>query len=203
MEKSQSQSQLDLIHHTSLKELINPVRDRLPNTFHLLGTLRQFLTTRHFIVKITNDFSSLHVRTDLEGVFEVVSIIIESLCDFLIGGGSLLELLKLLHLASLEELVNDFGRTLTNTLNLLGTLRKLFTTRHLEGESVECITDRAIGVPLVRVLFIRGELVKDVNKFVVVRDEKLRLGLGLRLRLGLGLGLVVRLFENLTLVGGD
>src|SRR6056300_1021994 len=203
MEKSQGQGSVDLIHHTSLEKLINPVRDRLPNTLHLLGTLRQFLTTRHFIVEVEDDVGGVLVRTNLEGVFEVVGVIIKSSCDFLIGGGSLLELLKLLHLASLEELVNDFGRTLTNTLNLLGTLRKLFTTRHLEGESVECITDRAIGVPLVRVLFIRGELVKDVNKFVVVRDEKLRLGLGLRLRLGLGLGLVVRLFENLTLVVGD
>src|SRR5210317_1236431 len=112
------------LHHTSLKELINLSSDTLSDTFHLLGTLREFLTTRHFIVKLTNDFSSLHIRTDLEGVFEVVSIIFESPCDFLIGGGTLLKPLELLYLASREELIDDIRDRLPNTLHLLGTLRE-------------------------------------------------------------------------------
>src|SRR6056300_845471 len=105
MEKSKGQGSVDLIHHTSLKELINLSSDRLTNTFHLLGTLRQFLTTCHFKRKILNNFSSLHVRTNLEWVFEVFSIIFESSCDFLVSGSTLLEPLELLHLTSREELV--------------------------------------------------------------------------------------------------
>src|SRR5210317_854688 len=192
MEKGQGQGSLDLIHLTSLKELINPVRDRLPNTLHLLGTVRKFLTTRPLIVEVSDSVSSLFVGADLEGVFEIVTIILEGPRNFLVGGSTLLELL---HLPSREELINNLGSTLTNTLHLLGTLSKLLTTRHLVGESMERITNRAIGIPLVRILFIRGELVEDVHNFMVVGDEKL----GLRLVVRLGLGLVVRLFKNLTL----
>src|SRR5210317_149789 len=192
MEKGQGQGSLDLIHLPSLKELINPVRDRLANTLHLLGTVRKFLTTRHLIVEVSDGVSSLPVRTDLERIFEIVTIILESTRDFLIGGSTLLELL---HLPSREELINNIGSTLTNTLHLLGTLSKLLTTHHLVRESMERITNRAIGIPLVRILFIRGELVKDVHNFMIVGDDKLGLGLVVRL----GLGLVVRLFKNLTL----
>jgi hypothetical protein len=195
MEKNQSQgqSQLDLIHHTSLKELVNPVRDRLPNTLHLLGTLREFLTTRHFIVQVVNDFSGVPVRTNLERVFEVVSIIAESPRNFLVGGSALLEPLELLHLASREELVDDIGDALTNTLHLLGTLRKFFATGHLEWELVDDMGGMVIRRTLVLILFVVGETVEHVSQLTVVGDEELII----RVRL------VVRLLKNLSLSGGD
>src|SRR5210317_2222214 len=193
MEKSQGQIQLDLIHHTSLKELINLSGDTLPNTLYLIGTLREFLTTRHFIVKLTNDFSSLRVRTDLEGVFEVVSIIFESPCDFLIGGGTLFESLELLHLASREELIDDIGDALTNTLHLLETLREFFATGHLEWKLVDDIGSVVICRTLVLILFVVGETVEHVSQLTVVGDEKVRLIIGVRL--------VIRLLDDLTLGG--
>src|SRR5210317_2406424 len=193
MEKSQGQSQLDLIHHTSLKELINPVCDTLANTLDLLGTLRKFFTTRHVIVKITDRFSSLFIGTNLEGVFEVVSIIIESVCDFLVGGGTLLEHLELLHLASREELVDDIGNALANTLHLLGTLRKFFATGHLKWELVDDMGGMVIRRTLVLILFVVGETVKHISQLTVVGDEELII----RVRL------VVRLLKNLSLSGGD
>src|SRR6056300_1938839 len=180
-------------HHTSLKVLINLSGDTLPNTLYLLGTLREFLTTRHFIVKLTNDFSSLRVRTNLEGVFEVVSIIAESPRNFLVGGSALLESLELLHLASREELVDDIGDALTNTLHLLGTLREFFATGHLEWELVDDIGSVVICRTLVLILFVVGETVEHVSQLTVVGDEELII----RVRL------VVRLLKNLSLSGSD
>src|SRR5210317_1126658 len=180
-------------HHTSLKELINLSGDTLPNTLYLLGTLRKFLATRHFIVKLTNDFSSLHVRTNLEGVFEVVSIIFESPCDFLIGGGTLFESLELLHLASREELIDDIGDRLTNTLHLLETLREFFATGHLEWKLVDDLSGVIICRTLVLILFVVGETVEHVSQLTVVGDEKVRLIIGVRL--------VIRLLDDLTLGG--
>src|SRR6056300_1417713 len=191
MEKSQSQSQLDLIHHTSLKELINLSSDRLTNTPHLLGTLREFLTTRHFKVQVVDDFSGVLVRTNLEGVFEVVSIIFESPCDFLIGGGTLFESLELLHLASREELIDDIGDALTNTLHLLETLREFFATGHLEWKLVNDIGSVVICRTLVLILFVVGETVEHVSQLTVVGDEKV------------GLIIRVRLVKNLTISRGD
>src|SRR6056300_1944439 len=176
-------------HHTSLKVLINLSGDTLPNTLYLLGTLREFLTTRHFIVKLTNDFSSLRVRTNLEGVFEVVSVIFESPCDFLVGGGTLFESLELLHLASREELIDDIRDRLPNTLHLLGTLREFFATGHLEWKLVDDIGSVVICRTLVFILFVVGETVKHISKFAVVGDEELVIR--------------VRLLKNLSLIRGD
>src|SRR6056300_477923 len=183
---------MDLIHHTSLKELINPVCDTLANTPDLLGTLHKFFTTRHVIVKITDRFSSLFIGTNLEGVFEVVSIIIKSSCNFIICGSTLIELL---HLASREELVDDIGDALANTLHLLGTLREFFAAGHLEWKSVDGLSGVIICLTLVLILFVVSELIEHVSKFTVVGDEELVVRLVV--------GLVVRLFKNLTISGGD
>src|SRR5210317_1848161 len=203
MEKSQGQSSLGLIHLPSLKELIDLVRNTLTNTLHLLGTLRQFLTTRHFIVEVVNDFSGVLVRTNLEGIFEVFSIILEGLRNFLVGGSTLLKHLKLLHLPSREELIDDIGDALSDTCNLLGTLREFFATGHLEWKAVDDLSGVIICLTLVLILFVVSELIEHISKFTVVGDEKVRLRLVVVLVVGLVVGLVVRLFKNLTLGGCD
>src|SRR5210317_1734512 len=93
---------------SSLEKLVNFLTNTLSNSLNLFGTLRKFLTTRHFKVKFTDNLCSVPVGANLKWVFGTVFLTFEggqgfeSPCNLLIRRTNLL---KLHDLASLEELV--------------------------------------------------------------------------------------------------